>query len=170
MAARRAQRADLTDPAPVMEAAARLLSVRQRSVSEMNRRLVRLGYPTELVEQVVAQLVELHFLDDALFARAWIESRDRARPRGEHVLRRELFIKGIARELIDELLVERSSAADHHDADRGAARALLERRRSSLEREADPRRRRQKAYALLARNGFDAEICRDTVNAAFSDA
>ena len=32
--------------------------------------------------------------------------------------------------------------------------------RRSLARVADPRQRRQRAYALLARNGFDPEICR----------
>ena len=39
----------------------------------------------------------------------------------------------------------------------------------SLARVADPRQRRQRAYALLARNGFDPEVCR-TVAAAFVDA
>ena len=36
----------------------------------------------------------------------------------------------------------------------------------SLARVADPRQRRQRAYALLARNGFDPEVCR-TVSAVF---
>ena len=33
-------------------------------------------------------------LDDEAFARAWVESRDRARPRGERALRAELRQKG----------------------------------------------------------------------------
>ena len=37
------------------------------------------------------------YLDDAAFARTWVESRDRARPRGESALRRELTLKGMAR-------------------------------------------------------------------------
>ena len=52
-------------------------------------------------------------------------------------------------------------AAAGGDPDRDAAVALLERRRASLEREPDPRKRRQKAYALLARNGFDPGTCRE---------
>jgi SOS response regulatory protein OraA/RecX len=33
-----------------------------------------------------------------------------------------------------------------------------------LERVADPRARRQRAYALLARHGFDPETCREAAN------
>ncbi len=42
--------------------------------------------------------------------------------------------------------------------DEAAAIRLLERRRRDLERVTDPRKRRARAYALLARNGFDSEI------------
>jgi len=38
----------------------------------------------------------------------------------------------------------------------------------SLLREPDERKRRHKAYALLARNGFDPEVCREAAT-AFSD-
>ena len=45
-------------------------------------------------ESVLARLGELGYLDDEAFARAWVESRDRARPRGEVALRRELGLQG----------------------------------------------------------------------------
>jgi SOS response regulatory protein OraA/RecX len=44
--------------------------------------------------------------------------------------------------------------------DEAAARKLLARQARILDRIADPRARRQRAYALLARNGFDPETCR----------
>ena len=43
----------------------------------------------------------------------------------------------------------------------GRARRLLERNERSLARVADPRQRRARAYALLARNGFDPDVCRE---------
>ena len=46
-------RAELRDPAPVMDAAAAFLSVRSRSVTETRRRLHHLGYPDPLVENVI---------------------------------------------------------------------------------------------------------------------
>jgi len=102
-------------------------------------------------------------LDDRAFAAAWIASRDRARPRGERVLRQELLQKGIDRSLIDELLEERRTGEEGEasEPDLEAARRLLERNARSLARVADPRQRRARAYALLARNGFDPDVCRD---------
>lgn len=144
-----------------MEAAAAFLAVRPRSVAETRRRLRHLGYPDPLVDTVVERLVEMDYLDDAAFARAWVESRDRARPRGETALRRELALKGVPREVVDEVIGERAGVETDGDPNRRAAEALLERRRASLERVPDPARRREKAYALLARNGFDPETCRD---------
>ena len=41
-----------------------------------------------------------------------------------------------------------------------AAARLLAKRAGALARISQPRERRQKAYALLARNGFDPEVCR----------
>jgi regulatory protein len=161
VAARKEARGVLVEPGPVMDAAAGFLAARPRSVAETRRRLRHLGYPHELVATVVERLVEMGYLDDAGFARAWVESRDRARPRGESALRRELVLRGVPREVIDEVLSVRTEEAEAEDPDRAAAAALLERRRVSLEREPDPVRRRQKAYALLARNGFDPETCRE---------
>lgn len=158
---RRERRGQVDDPAVVMEAAAAFLAVRPRSIEETRRRLRHLGYRHELVDQVVERLVEMGYLDDEAFAQAWVESRDRARPRGQLALRRELEQKGVGRDILAAVLERRTDdAADAGGADLPAAERLLERRRASLAREADPRRRRQKAYALLARNGFDPEVCR----------
>jgi regulatory protein len=162
-----------TDAGVVLKAAARYLELRTRSIDEVRRHLGAARFPESLVEQAIARLVELGLLDDLAFAQAWVESRDRARPRGSQALRRELALKGIDRETIEGLLAGRRDApeaADFGSADVGpetgsqderVAERLLLKNRASLARVADPRLRRQRAYALLARNGFDPEICRD---------
>jgi regulatory protein len=167
----RAEKAAVDDPAVAFEAAARFLEARSRSIQEVRRRLTRAGYRAELVEGAIERMVELGILDDEAFARAWVESRDRARPRGERAIRAELALKGVERASVDLVLAERREAAAGLDedlpdggagsADRIAAERLLARHARSLERVGDPRQRRQRAYALLARNGFDPEICRD---------
>ena len=53
--------------------------------------------------------------------------------------------------------------------DRVAAERLLARHARALARVADPRQRRQRAYALLARNGFDPDVCR-AVAASLAEA
>ena len=108
-------------------------------------------------------------LDDESFGRAWVESRDRAHPRGERALRRELQLKGLDRELIDGVLGDRRDAANASGeeavtVDLDAAVRLIAKNARALERVADPRARRQRAYALLARHGFDPETCREAAN------
>ena len=182
--ARRAERATIEDAGVVLEAAAAFLAVRPRSVAETRRRLKDLGYQIGPVDVVIDRLLTFGYLDDAAFARTWVESRDRTRPRGESALRRELMLKGIDREVIGEVLAER--AEESHggiasgvrsapmqsppgDADDVAARRLLERRAALLRRDPDPRKRRHKAYALLARNGFDPGVCARVASAFIAD-
>lgn len=166
-AERRERRAAVEDPAVVLEAAARFLEARSRSVAEVRRRLTGAGYRADLVDGAIERLTELGMLDDEQFARSWVESRDRARPRGERAIREELRQKGIDRTTVDIVVdVRRAEAAAAHDpadattsADEAAAERLLAKHARALTRVTDPRQRRQRAYALLARNGFDPEIC-----------
>jgi regulatory protein len=153
----------------------------------VRRRLTGAGYPPDLVEAAIERLLAVGYLDDVAFARAWVASRDRAHPRGATALRRELRLRGVEPSIIEAVLGEREAAAragaeaEGEDgvepassrsaahspagsaaaADAEAARRLLERRRAALDRIADPRRRRARAYALLARAGFEPEIAAD---------
>jgi regulatory protein len=122
------------------------------------------------VDGAIERMTELGMLDDEAFARAWVESRDRARPRGERAIREELRLKGIDRATTDVVLGERRDAAaaaglDGDEtptgAERDAADRLLAKNGRALARVADPRQRRQRAYALLARTGFGPETCRE---------
>ena len=162
-AERRAKRGEVTDLAEVLEASARLLEARPRSVDEIRRRLRGLGYAAELVESTIARLTELRYLDDDAFARTWVESRDRAQPRGERALRMELARKGIERETVDAVLDDRQGDAaagpDGVSADDGAAERLLRKRLAAILRVPDPRARLQRAYGLLARAGFGPDVC-----------
>ena len=174
---RRAERATVEDLGTVLDAAARLLEARPRAVAEVRRRLVDAGYGRALVDRAVERLLGLGYLDDEAFARTWVESRDRARPRGEHALRRELALKGVDRAVVDGVLEarrERPAASapgelDPVDPDEVAAERLLARRLPAILREPDPRHRRRKAYALLARNGFSPDVCRSVAARLLAD-
>ncbi|HLY14869.1 MAG TPA: regulatory protein RecX [Candidatus Limnocylindrales bacterium] len=171
----RARRAAVDDPEVVLAAGLRFLEARSRSVEEVRRRLADAGYRPDLVAATLDRLAAIGLLDDELFARGWIESRDRARPRGETALRRELSQRGVGRTEISAALDERRDQAEERSRaglesgddgeypaspDEAAARRLIERRQRDLDRIDDPRKRRERAYALLARNGFDPEVCR----------
>ena len=172
-AAKRERLAQVDDPQVVLDAALRFLETRQRSVVEVRRRLTGAGYRPELVEGAIERLLALGILDDEAFAAAWVASRDRANPRGEHALMLELRQKGIEAAIIAATLAERRDAAatwtgpadpDRDDdevpatPDESGARAVLARQARALERVPDPRARRQRAYALLARKGFSPDV------------
>ena len=164
----------------MLEAAARFLEARPRSVQEVRRRLTTAGYRPELVDAAIGRLGELGYLDDDAFARTWVESRDRARPRGEHALRRELRLKGVDDSIIRSVLDDRrqggpddpdnADAPERMDVDRAAADRLLARHARSLDRVADVRVRRQRAYALLVRNGFDPSTAGDVARRFIDDS
>ncbi len=164
----------MEDVAEVLDAAARFLEARPRAVAEVERKLSGMGYRPSLVSLVVERLVDLGYLDDEAFARAWVESRDRASPRGEHALRRELSQRGVDRTLVDEVLDGRREDAagrlESQGPDEVAAERLLRKRLPAILRETDPRRRRQKAYALLARAGFSPDICGSVTRAVLAEA
>jgi regulatory protein len=185
-AERRERRAAVEEPAVVLEAAARFLEVRARSIVEVRRRLVGAGYRADLVDVTIDRLIDYGLLDDDAFGRAWIESRERSRPRGERAIRHELALKGVDREIVERLLEERRQAAttagggegsgsgglpdeQPRSADEAAAERLLAKNRRALGRVPDPRQRRQRAYALLARNGFSPDVCRSVSATVVAD-
>ena len=171
LAQKRARKAAIDNPDVVLEAAARFLEARARSMAEVRRRLGSAGYRPDLVDGAIARLTELGILDDEAFGRAWVESRDRARPRGEFALREELRLKGLDRGLVDELLAERRERDPSGGGpDEAAAVRLIARHARALDRIAEPRLRRARAYAILARNGFPPSVCAALAQRVVTDA
>lgn len=132
--------------------ALRLLNYRPRSAAEVRGRLGRRGYDPEQVEAVVSRLQEQGLLEDRAFARLWVENRRLSSPRGRQRLAAELRQKGLAAEVIADVLAEAADedeAAQALELARGRARAL-----SGLERPAFLRR----LQGFLSRRGFSSEL------------
>lgn len=124
------------------------LSYRERSVSELRRRLKADGYPPAVVDGVVSTCVTHGFVDDARFARMWVTAR-RASRYGDERIRRELADKGVA----DSIVIE---ALGMEDVD-----TVLDRARSQV-RASDmvDRSSRQRAMSRLVRRGFSFDVAR----------
>ena len=138
-----------------LQVALRYVSFRQRSITEVRRRVGK-EFSQPVVEQVLASLSRYGYLDDADFARRWRDSRERRRPRGRFALRRELRAKGIADNIIDatpESLDESSSA---YRAGERRARQWL------AGGEMDYRTFRRKMWDFLRRRGFSSGVAGDT--------
>ncbi len=178
---RRERRSAVTDPDVVLAAGAALLGIRSRTTHELRSRLSAMGYPADLVER-----------DHRPAGHPRLPGRRRLRAgmgrgsRPEPATRRSGVAPGAAAQGTrpgpggrhpaatrgrSGSGRGRSSTPPHRwrragsAADHAAAIRLLDRRRSSLLREPDPRKRRQRAYTLLARNGFDPGVCMDVARA-----
>lgn len=81
--------------------ALRLLTARARSCSELRSRLIAVGYPPEVVDQVVLRLEEVNLLDDASFAREFVAAA-LGRGLAEQRILRELGQHGVDRAVADE--------------------------------------------------------------------
>ncbi len=88
------------------EQAYRLLSLRMRSRRELESRLRRYGYSEDIIGDVLGELERARLIDDERFAAAWVRGRMALRPSGAALLRRELFQKGVAREVVDRTVRE----------------------------------------------------------------
>ena len=139
--------------------AARLLAVRPRSAAEIRRRLRRRGYADEVVEATLARLRAAGWLDDAVFARQWVENRLAFRPRSRALLRAELRQKGVDEAAIEAALAPVDDEALAWDA---AQRAL--RRYRGLPWPVFARR----LSAYLARRGFSPGLVRQVVRRAWA--
>lgn len=85
--------------------ALRFLSYRPRSVAEVRRHLQKKRPMSEASREAALQrLTEQGYLDDAEFARFWLENRAAFRPSSRRALRYELRQKGVATEIIDARL------------------------------------------------------------------
>lgn len=138
-----------------LNAALHLLAARPRSEAEVRTRLLRRELPHDIVTDTIARLREYGYVDDAEFARFWVESRSGANPRGRYVVRRELRAKGVAQDTADSAM---ESLTEEETAERAARKKL----RSLRGLEYPDFRNRLTGY--LVRRGFGYEVVRKTVN------
>jgi regulatory protein len=100
-------------------------------------------------------------VDDAAFARTWVDGRSRLSPRSRRLLRRELQAKGIDGEAAREAL----EPLDDEDA-----ALLAAERRATAMRELPYPEFRRRLGDFLRRRGFDSETARRTAERLWQDA
>lgn len=126
----------------------RLLAAAPRTRTQLAQAMQRGGVPDEAAEAVLARFADVGLIDDAAFARAWVESRHHSRGLSRRSLSAELRRQGLASEEIRE-------AVDTLDPDQevATARRLVEQKMAS-NRGRPPEARARQAAGLLARKGY----------------
>ena len=149
---RERKNADQVDEDP--EARARqvcltLLTFAPRTRAQLAVALRKRGIPDRVADAVLARFEDVGLIDDAAFARSWVESRHYSRGLAGRALTAELKQRGVAADEIRAALDEQLSP----DAEIAAARRLVERRIPGTRGlPADQRTRR--LAGMLARKGY----------------
>jgi regulatory protein len=131
------------------------LSRRDRTVAELTALLERRGVEPGDAEAAIDEIAGAGYLDDRDLARRYVEDRRRLDRWGEERIARGLARRGVAAELIEAAL-ERPNPED----ELAAARSLLAERMPAA---ADNDRARSRAFGLLVRRGYAAEVAYEAV-------
>jgi len=141
-----------------MDFALRALAPRARSRSELHDHLIKRGVESEISGGVLDSLELQGLLNDLEFAKLWVESRQRQKKISKRVIASELRQKGVAQDIIDEVLAELDDEDEY-----AIAFALAEKKyRASMHLDPDVSYRR--IAALLARKGFGHQIMARAMN------
>jgi len=136
------------------ERALNLLSYKPRSLAEMRSRLMEKDWAEEsVVDQVIARLEELGYLNDEQFAANFASSRLTAKPLGRTRLRRDLRRKKLPSETIETAL---DGAYEQQSEEALIERAISKRVKSKGA--PATREEAKKLFDYLIRRGFSYDL------------
>ena len=147
------------EPRLARERALRLLMYRERSTHELHSRLLDDGYPPDVVDPLVAWLIDTALVDDVRFAEGFARMLVRSRGYGRDRAMRELRRRGIDDESARAALDAAAPPGDEVD------RALVLARRLARTRDTVDR-----LAARLARRGFAPGISLHAARSVLADA
>lgn len=128
------------------------LTGQARSRAELATKLAKRRVPEEVAERLLTRFEEVGLIDDAAFARSWVESRQPGKGLGRRALAQELRRKGI-----DEEAARKALDVIEPGDEEEAARALVRRKLRTL-RGVDRATATRRLTGMLARKGHTGEV------------
>ena len=138
----------------------RMLTTAPRTQAQLATALRRRGVPEEAASAVLARFAEVKLIDDAMFAKAWVDSRHYGRGLASRALGAELRQRGVGRDDIQAALGELSP-----DVELETARDLVARRLPGTAGMPVPARMRR-LVGVLARKGYSSGLAYRVVREA----
>lgn len=138
------------------------LSFRARTEKEIRDRLKKKGFSKKITDEVISDLKRLDLVNDYQFALSWIGDRLDHKPRGEKLLRIELYRFGIKKELIEKALEEVYPKKNEKEI----AKGLIEKRKKRYEN-LEERLAKKRMADYLLRRGFSYEVVKEVLGSFF---
>lgn len=139
--------------------ALRFLSYRPRSEKEVRDKLKTKNVEPEIIDKIILKLKEKKFINDEEFARGWIESRLRFKPRSARLMKLELKQKGIEEETINKVINDEGLMIN----DVESAKKLVEKRIGRF-RNLPKQEIYQKLGRFLASKGFSWDTIKKAID------
>ncbi|HAA55305.1 MAG TPA: hypothetical protein DCE42_11150 [Myxococcales bacterium] len=137
------------------------ISYKPRTEHEVRKKLKGKEFAAWIINDVVARFIDLGYINDESYARAYVRSRLKNQGYGPQRIRMDLKKKGVAEDLVEQGLETYQHDDDALDtAKRHASRRWM----NLLQKERDPRKRSKKLMDFLVRRGFDFETTRNILD------
>ncbi len=138
-------------------------AVARRSMSRvmLTTKLTQRGLPRPAAARIAADLQAAGLIDEKSFAEGVVGSTISRKATGTRLLVNTLRAKGIEGKMAAKAVEKVTREADYDP--RAAALDLARRKHRTMGTRLDPQARQRRLYGLLARRGFDAELCREVV-------
>jgi regulatory protein len=149
------------NPKTCHERALGLLAVRPRSRRELERRLLAASFDRSEVDDVLTRLERVGLVDDEAFARQMAEYQYGSRRAGRRAVTGALMQKGIAPDVIAQVIDDAPDDEDDRALALASSRAV---RMGSLE----PVKAFSRLTGLLVRRGYSHEVARRAARAALA--
>ena len=138
----------------------RYLAIRPRSEKEIRDYLKKKKASDEVIDLVIERLASHKFIDDEEFVRWWVRQRTVNKPQSYSLTKRELLIKGVDKETIDEVFQE----PDEERQDEYALAKKIVERKIGKYRNLDKKEIYEKLGGVLSRRGFSWEIIKRAID------
>lgn len=135
----------------------RFATYKPRTARQMREKLVGLEAVPEEIDDVMGWLSSFRLIDDAAFARSFVQASRERKPMSTSALRRALRGKGVADEHIEAALADASTDADVDAARRVAIKKLR------MIRAEGPQERREKLVRFLQYRGYPWDVVKRVV-------
>ncbi len=146
-----------------LDRALNYLSFRPHSREEVRRYLRKKETPPELIDGVLERLGRMDLINDESFATFWIESRERFSPKGAQAIKNELRMKGVERDVVDEMV------SDEQDDELALRAARKKAQQLVRQPDIDFNTFRTRLGPFLQRRGFSYSVSKSTVKALWEE-
>ncbi|NLV37480.1 MAG: regulatory protein RecX [Clostridiaceae bacterium] len=142
--------------------AVRYLSLKLHTEQEVWKKLHDDGYEQECIEKVISELKAIGYINNKLYAQKYVFDRSKLKPLSKKMMKRELKVRGISEDIIDEVL------DDWKVEDNVVAEGLLKRKFGKYD--LDNEKVRKKAYMFLMHRGFSVSTIKEALQSMSSNA